>query len=219
MNTTMERGREDLGGHSAVGYRAGKAAGGLSLIETIDCLAVIILAILGLSGVLTMEMMGVAIIAFGASLVLQGGTVKARAYRTGAAAGGEADFAHARGIVAIEFLIGVTGIVLGILALAGVAPAVLPPLCTFLFGSVLLVCGAAAGQPRGAESETAFLSIGPSAVIGLEIVAGFTAIILGILGLTGVYPVTLTLVALLVMSISIMLENLATSQRWLKLPG
>jgi hypothetical protein len=103
------------------------------------------------------------------------------------------------------FLAGMAGIVLGILALLGVASIELVAIAVIGFGAALLISSSAsmhlhvaAGMPANPNPLREQL-IRESArdKAGLQTMAGLAAIVLGILALSGFTPVTLMLVALL----------------------
>jgi hypothetical protein len=95
------------------------------------------------------------------------------------------------GEVMIDVAAGVTGVILGILALVGVNAPHLVPAALIVFGGALILSGALAAQGRtittiataapGAPVQVA--SQGPAAMGALEILVGFAAVILGILSL------------------------------------
>ena len=80
--------------------------------------------------------------------------------------------------LAAEFLGGLTGIVLGILALLGVAPGTLLAVAVLIFGAAFVF------------SSTLNMSSSTQAMLG------FASLILGLLAVSGLNPLTLVLVAL-----------------------
>jgi hypothetical protein len=120
-----------------------------------------------------------------------------------------------------EILGGATGIVLGILALVGVAPYILIPVALLAVGGAMLVgTGATAdlGLMRGAatsprlERATREVTVAAS---GTQMLIGIAAIVLGILALIGIDPLTLSLVGLLATGASILFSGSAISSRML----
>jgi hypothetical protein len=101
------------------------------------------------------------------------------------------------------FLAGVAGIVLGILALLGVASPQLVAIAVIAFGASLLISSNAsmrilAATPADADPTIARI-VGDMATdtTGLQTMTGLAAIVLGILALFGFAPTTLVLIALL----------------------
>jgi len=163
----------------------------------------LILAILGLLGVLPFTLTSVAAIVLGVGLLLGGATLArryARAVPSVAMVRGRQEVAGALGLQALA---GVAGIVLGILALLGVAPALLLSVAVLVLGTALMAAGGGMarlarsarwlrGDPlRATESEGVYAAAGWEALIGIG------AVVLGILALTGHSPLTLALVAML----------------------
>ncbi|MFS8071619.1 MAG: hypothetical protein ACMG6S_35060, partial [Byssovorax sp.] len=118
---------------------------------------------------------------------------------------------------------GATGIVLGILALVGVAPHILIPVALLAFGGAMLVgTGATAdlGALRGPAGSSRLergardLTVAAS---GTQMLIGITTIVLGILALIGVDPLTLSLVGLLAAGASILFSGSAVSSRMLSI--
>src|SRR5262249_45281906 len=118
-----------------------------------------------------------------------------------------------------EIIGGAAGVVLGILALVGLAPAVVLPIAVIVFGASLLL-------GSGATADLSTLSVGPRherfaqvarqatvAASGVQALIGVSAIVLGILALVGLDPLALTLVALLVLGAGVLLSGSAVSTR------
>jgi len=177
--------------------------------EAIAGLAVVILSILGLAGVSPAFLVAIATIVFGVELLLFGSASAAGLARIleqrpngGALAGSPMS-----GLSTV-FLAGVAGIVLGILALLGVASIHLVAIAIIAFGAALLISSNANMRLRIMETSAepgdrigAGLAEGvASDAAGMQTMSGLTAIVLGILALAGFVPVALTLVALLAMS-------------------
>jgi hypothetical protein len=87
----------------------------------------------------------------------------------------------------VDCMCGLTGIVLGILALVGINAAYLLPPALIVFGGSLLLGGAISLRPRtravtGSGIETQIIPYqGSPAARGMEILIGLAAIVLGIL--------------------------------------
>lgn len=140
-------------------------------------LAGVVLAILGLVGVAPQYMAPIATIAVGAALAFEGAALQA-----------------GTAVVSAEFTAGMAGIVLGILAILGVEPVILTSVAVLIFsGGLLLTAGSSAHF--GAE--------GTLAVSGSHVLSGVAGIVLGIIALVGTVPMTLNLVALLVIGATV----------------
>jgi hypothetical protein len=168
--------------------------------EAVGGVASIVLAILGLSGVSPEYLLGIATIVFGAALVIEGTSIVA-------------DYAHilslapgtlpvGSGGISAVFLAGVSGIVLGVLALLGVHAGVLASAAVIVFGSALLLSSGVTVNLHmlksrvGGAAQTVETS---SESAGVKVLTGIAAVVLGILAAAGAATMTLNLVALLVL--------------------
>lgn len=176
-----------------------------SLPELAAGIAVIILTILGLAGVSPPFLVAIAVIVFGVALVLGGRAAVAELHRVLArhtTIGGAVGVTNGWSMV---FLAGIAGIVLGILALLGVASAQLVAIAVIAFGAALLISANATLRVRvlagtmGAANPTVDRLVQEAASdnAGLQTMVGLAAIVLGILALSGFAPTTLVLIALL----------------------
>lgn len=176
-----------------------------SLPELAAGIAVIILTILGLAGVSPPFLVAIAVIVFGVALVLGGRAAVAELHRVLAR---HATTSSAVGVTngwSTVFLAGIAGIVLGILALLGVASAQLVAIAVIAFGAALLISANATLRMRvlvgtmGAANPTIDRLVQEAASdnAGLQTMVGLAAIVLGILALSGFAPTTLVLIALL----------------------
>jgi hypothetical protein len=188
------------------------------LTESAAGVAVVILAILGLANIAPMALAAIATIVTGGAFLLQTAT-DAGGY--GWAWGGRegtglapADFA---GGVAVEFLAGGAGIVLGILALLGIGSLPLLASALIIFGGVLLVSSgmsAAAGAHRvaalNADPELQHMvRQAAGAGAAARALTGLAAIVLGILALVHFDATILVLVGLLAVGGSQLLRGAA----------
>jgi hypothetical protein len=198
-----------------------KVVAGGSIAEALAGLAAAALAILGLAGVMPGYLAAIATIAAGVALLAQGGAVAARWSRLVAETPGyEWDPKSELGSgMTGEILGGATGIVLGVLALIGVAPPVLIPVALLVFGGAMLVGSGTTvdlGQMRGGASRfdrgAREITVAAS---GTQMLIGIAAIVLGILALIGIDPLTLSLVGLLATGASILFSGSAVSSRML----
>ena len=164
-----------------------KAITGGSMAEAVGGVAAIVLAILALVGIIPRELVPIATIVIGAAFFCEGGTMAAAYRRTlsrGTAGGG----------ITVEFLAGLAGIVLGILAL-------FLNLTTSLLGAALIVLGAAmllSIRLPGVTSEAA------STPDGSQVLIGLAAVVLGILALAGLGSMVLIEVGLLCLGVGVL---------------
>src|SRR5579864_5401606 len=103
--------------HQSMRESAFKLAAGGSLLEAIGALATIVLAIVGLAGVFSPTMATIATIVIGASILIEGRSFGAVTTRESSSVTETTEWS---GGMSAGFLGGLTGIVLGILALLGV---------------------------------------------------------------------------------------------------
>jgi len=189
------------------------------LVDAIGGVATIVLAIIALSGVNQPMLVAIATIVFGAALLIQGGTMLTEytklIFPPGAADPAE-EMVGGGGLSAL-FLVGAAGIVLGVLALLNIDPQTLTAAAIIAFGSALLMSSNSVwhlyrakqtlhrvGGPQthsGGEILAGEMASGSAA---LQCLAGLAAIVLGILAVTGINPLALTLVALLVLGATVL---------------
>jgi hypothetical protein len=191
------------------------------LADAIGGLATIVLAIVALAGVHPDIILPISVIVFGAALLIQGGTLVSEYESiispTGTASVSPEQFSL--GGLSTLFLVGVAGIVLGILALLGIAAPTLTAISVIAFGAALLLssnavrhlstlqAASAAESPRGgAELLADEMASGSSSV---QMLAGLAAIVLGVLAVAGVNQNILTLAALIVLGSAIILTGSA----------
>lgn len=184
------------------------------LTEGAAGIAVIVLAIIALAGISVAALTSIAVIVIGVGLMVQAFNSAAehsRMMTADTAAGTHpAEFG---GDVMVDSMCGLTGIVLGILALVGMSSAHLLPPALIVFGGALLVGGAVSMRPRTtlstSSSGTEAMSVtyqGSPAASGMEILIGLAAIVLGILALlTGTW--VLLLVGFLAVGAALLLAS------------
>ena len=168
-----------------------RAAGG-SITEAIGALGAVVLAVIGLAGLVPNLMASVATIIVGAAILLEG-----IAY-TQLPSGSR--WVQSRGFSA-ELLGGLAGIVLGILALFGTYPETLLAVALIVFGAALLLSTIEFSQRQRFASlqtgevvqETQTFTF----VSGGQLMLGLGAVVLGILAVIGLSPMTLILVGVL----------------------
>ena len=170
------------------------------LTEGAAGIAVIVLAIIALAGVSPEALTSIAAIVIGVGLMVQAfNSAAEHSKMMNANAGTSTHAAEFGGDVMVDCMCGLTGIVLGILALVGMNAAHLLPPALIVFGGALLVSGAMAVRPRtlsvsGPGSEATVIRYqGSPAAGGMEILIGLAAVVLGILALlmTGAWVLVL----------------------------
>ena len=198
------------------------AYGGIA--DAIGGIATIVLAIIALAGVHPEVILPIAVIVFGAALLVQGGTMLSEYASIIFPAGSTypASEQFGMGSLSTLFLVGVSGIVLGILALLGINFTILCAIAVIAFGSALLLSSnsvrnlymlqqsvSTSGAPRaGTELLAGEMASGSA---GVQMLAGLAAIVLGILAVIGIDPIILTLVALIVLGGTVILTGSALS--------
>jgi hypothetical protein len=206
--------------HGGMIHSLETVAGG-SALEAFGGLGTAVLAILGLANVLPQFLAAVAVIALGVALFSEGGALAARFRRVlSEAGGGRYDAAELGGGITSELLAGGAGVILGILALLGIVPAVLTSAAVVVFGASLVFGSGATATVNtfASHSEGVSHSVAREAVraaAGAQVLIGVGAIVLGVIGLVGIHPMTLALVALLGLGASVLLSGSAIASRML----
>ncbi len=187
------------------------------LVDAIGGVATVVLAIVALAGVREDVLVPIAVIVFGAALLIQGGAMLSEYAQISFPAGVSAEQFGAEGLSAL-FLVGGAGIVLGILALIGIAAATLTAVSVIAFGAAMLLSSnsvrhlymarSAAMLTAAPQGGTQFLAGEMTAgSAGVQLLAGLAAIVLGILAITGTNPPALILSALIVLGSTIVLTG------------
>ncbi len=191
------------------------------LADAIGGLATIVLAIVALSGVHPEIVLSIAVIVFGAALLIQGGTLVSEfeSIMSPLGASSVSPEQFSLGGLSTLFLVGVAGIVLGILALLGIATPTLTAVSVIAFGTALLLSSnsvrhlsmlqtacRAEVPPPGAELLAGEMASGSASV---QMLAGLAAIVLGVLAVAGVNQNILTLAALIILGSAIILTGSA----------
>lgn len=188
--------------------------------DALGGIATIVLAIVALAGVNTAVMVPIAVIVFGAALLIQGGTLLSEHARTivpGDIAGGATMEQFSGGSLSAVFLVGASGIVLGVLALLGIAAATLSAVAIIAFGAALIMTSNSvrelyvarravmrAGAHSASELVAGEMAAGSA---GVQLLAGLTAVVLGILAVSGTNPPILILSALIVLGATVLLSG------------
>ena len=196
-------------------------AGGFT--EALAGLAAVVLSIIGLAGIFSQELAAIGIIAVAAALLIEGGSIAARLYRSNARMGeSDVDSAEVRGGLGAESLTAVAGIALGILALLRVDPAVLLPVSAIVLGVGLLFGSAAADRvnsPRFAgpvppDTTGSVVRESVRMASGAHVLVGLAAIVLGIIGIASAASfVTFTLISVLCLGGALLLSGAAIGGR------
>jgi hypothetical protein len=196
------------------------ATGGTALAEAIVGLAGVVLAIVGLAGIQVGYMLSISTIAIGAALAFEGAAIASRHFESASRVGMERFSTTESSGMSSEFAGGVAAVILGILALIGVAPVPLVSVAVIVISSALLIGTGATMGGRSAVASTGTTSMGHTfgqeavrAAGGAEVLCGLSGVILGIVALCNVNPVNLVLVANLVLGIGIMLTGSVMSSR------
>lgn len=193
-----------------------------SIAEGVVGAAAATVAIVALTGVLPQLLLSVATIGAGSALMLQGGAMAGRfSALIHEASASRITGSEMGGGMTAEFLGGVAGIVLGILSLLNIYPIVLLPAAVIVLGGTLILGSGITArmnmllveriESRRFAREVARQAI--TAAAGVQVLIGIGAITLGILGLTGINPVLLSLIAILAVGISDLLSGTAVAGR------
>jgi len=190
------------------------------LIDALGGIAAAVLAIVGLTGFDPEGMAAIATIVFGAALLIQASTILTEYMQVlslGAEESSSVSIGGGEGISAM-FLVGAGGIVLGVLALLGIAPIALIAVAVIAFGSALVLGSSSVRQlyltqtrslqivaPRSGNQLIAGQMASGST--GIQLMAGLAAVVLGILALAGNVSVLLSLAALLVLGVTVLLTG------------
>jgi hypothetical protein len=202
--------------------RSARTVMGGSLAEGISSMAAIILAIIGLAGFFPMMLPAIATIVMAAAFLLEGGAITMRYSKLLSETSKDRLDAVEFGTgLTSEFLGGVAGGILGILALLGLYPMILVSIAVIVYGATLMLSSGLTMRLNtlaieGSEETSRFKRIAREATraaAGVDFLLGLAAIILGIIALTGTLSVTLSLVALLLVGFSGLFTGAAIGTR------
>lgn len=150
-------------------------------------IAAIVLAVIALAGISAPVLAAIIAIVIGVGLMVQAFNSAAENSKM---AGLAAASQEVGGEAMVDILTGITGIVLGILALVGINAVHLVPSALIVFGGALMLGGFMQMRPRAAPiASTAAGQVqivshqGSAAAGGMEVMVGIAAIVLGILSL------------------------------------
>lgn len=181
--------------------------------EVLLACGAVVLSILGLAGIFPNDLAAITVIALGVVLGCQGTNVVLRytelLYEAGATPNPRA-MEVGRGITA-EFLGGLAGVVLGILALLRIAPMTLMSAAVITYGGTLLLTSSESVLLTLPGKEDEILhqlmhSMGRASA-SAQVLTGLGALALGILGLVGIAPTIMILVALQATGTSMLLRS------------
>ncbi len=181
------------------------------LTEGAAGIAVIVLSIIALAGTAPGALASIVTIVIGVGLMVQAFNSAAEVSK--AMAANTVAMPDLGGDVMVDLLCGITGIVLGILALVGINAPYLVPSALIVFGGALLLGGAISMRPRSTQraavgGETQVFSYQSSAAAGgMEILVGIAAIVLGILSLIFVGSGVLVLVGFLAVGAALLMVS------------
>jgi hypothetical protein len=148
-------------------------------------IATIVLAIIALSGVSSEMLASIVTIIVGAGLMIQAFNSASENSKVMPREG--VQVAEIGGEVMVDLLTGLTGVILGILALVGINASHLVPAALIVFGSALLLSGLMQMRPKtlpaGAGQAQIVAASGTAATGGVEVLVGIAATVLGILSL------------------------------------
>lgn len=209
---------------SAVSVESGAAQrvayGGL--VDAIGGIAAGVLAILGMTGMDPEGMAGIATIVLGAAFLIQAAAITteyADMLQGASVRGTPGALAGGDGLAAM-FIVGTAGVVLGVLALLGIAPTTLVAVAVIAFGGALVLSSGSMRQlhllrallpvplPTAPEVLAGQMASGSA---GIQLLTGLSAGVLGILAVAGQSTVLLSLVALLLLGITVLLTGSALS--------
>jgi hypothetical protein len=171
------------------------------LAEAVGGLATIVLAIIGLAGTSPAFLLAIATIVFGAALLIEGTSIATDYAHMQMATPGMALQVGTGGLASV-FLAGITGIILGVLALLGISAPILTSAAVIVFGSALLLSASSTLNLHALKvrmSGDVLASDMMSGTAAAQALAGIAAVVLGILAVAGTAPRELSLVALLVL--------------------
>jgi hypothetical protein len=190
-------------------------------------IAVIVLTILGLAAVSPNILTSVATIVIGVGLFIEAANTGIEYQRvTGQAMqAGAVQTAQMGADVSVEVLAGVAGVVLGVLALIGAGGVMhLLPAALIAFGGAMLLAGFSAtsvGMVSGMNPATGAPAVSMQSELaparGLQVLAGITAIVLGILAYTVAAGGTLLIVGMLVIGAALLATSANFTQSFMKM--
>lgn len=199
-------------------------AGG-SFAEMAGGIGAVILAIVGLAGVLPHLLAAIAAISIGAAILFEGLAVSMEYNKLlHNLADNEVHTAELTGGMSAEFFAGTAGVILGILAILNVASVTLLSVSAIVLGIGVAFSSGTKARLNALRIERVegklFQRVARDAVvtaIGADVLVGLTAAILGILAILGLAPIVLTMVAMLIMGAGTLIGGSAIGSRMINL--
>jgi len=190
--------------------------GGGGVVEAVGGIAAVVLAIIGLVGILRDPLAAIAIIVVGAAFLSQGAAL---ATRLSEVLHETMHSTEIGGGITTEFVGGAAGVILGVLALLGLASNVLMAVALISYGAALLLTSAETSVLNSIgrtadERMREILNTASRAAGGGQVLIGLAAVVLGILALAtqGTTQITLILVGVLCVGASILFSG--TTSAW-----
>lgn len=163
-------------------------------------IAAIVLAVIALAGVSAETLAAIITIVIGVGLMVQAFNSAAESSKSMAAgAVASAQMTEIGGEAMVDILTGITGIVLGVLALVGINAAHLVPAALVVFGGGLMLGGAIEMRPAPRPNS--------AAAGGMEVMVGIAAIVLGILSLIFMHSWVLVLVGFIAVGTAMLMVS------------
>ncbi len=193
-----------------------------SLAEGIAGGCAIILALLGLMNIMPELTLSISVIVMGVGFLLEGETISARVLRLFGKSGRNPLQEEQPGVgVTAEFVAGITGAALGIIALLGLYPLIAIAISVIAYGSALIFGSGLNARLNDLEIEssgepvcfTRIVCEALSSSSGVEFLFGLSAGILGMIALTGMEAVMTNSIALLIVGASGFLNGAAITAR------
>ncbi len=182
----------------------------------------VVLAILGLLNILPQLLLPIAAIVLGIAFLANGGAVASRFSKLlNETAKGRFETAEWGVGLTVEFIGGIAAVILGILTLLRIDPVILMPVAAIVFGVTLMFGSGITARlnhlqmPKSEEYE-AFREVARESVnvaTGAEILLGLSAVVLGIIAVTGINWMALTYVAILCVGVSHMTSGSAIAAK------
>jgi len=196
---------------------------GGSFAETVAGAGSVVLAILGLVGILPESLLAVSIVALGAAFILESSSIGSRfSWVLRQTAHTSFEVGEVGVGMTTQFIGGAAGIGLGVLSLLGLVPNILLPVGVIIFGLTLISSVGVKARLNDLEVECGqshemagrVMREAVSTSSGIQILFGLGAATLGVLSLVGVFaPITLTLVATLAVGGASLFSGAAVSAR------
>jgi len=199
-----------------------KTVRGGSLAESVAGAVGIILAIIGLLQILPHAMLPIATIVVGLALLIEGGSIASRfAMLLKETARGRFETSELGVGLTTEVSGGIAAIILGILTLLNINAAALMPISAIVLGATLIFGSGITArlnhlQMSKSSENDEFREVAHEAVrvaTGAQVMLGLAALVLGIIGVTGVSWMVLAYVALLCVGLAEVTSGSAIASR------